>query len=183
MAHSHRWRLVNLVVSNKFSGKRYDPRCLLSAVLDRTPALEQLSLFYMGDDTLAHSWSEDAVLNSFELASKLTSVSVYRTGFSHSKRSSSLGKISLLCQSIDCVALIHVKPILFLCPKLEQANFSCTEDDRDERDGITPAHSQAYTNHKLKNFTLSYSAFDEDDDVSVIAIHNWILPSLEKLSG
>ncbi|KAF8829669.1 hypothetical protein HHX47_DHR2000341 [Lentinula edodes] len=63
------------VVSNDFLRKRYDPRCPLSAIQIWTPALEQLSLFYMGDDsTLADSWSEDAVLDSFELASKLTSI-------------------------------------------------------------------------------------------------------------
>ncbi|KAJ4465055.1 hypothetical protein J3R30DRAFT_2948046 [Lentinula aciculospora] len=132
-----------------------------------------------GDMTLEEARSEDAILNSFESAPNLTSVDICFANRFFPIETFKFPWWNFTSVVIDCVALIHVKPIMVLCPKLEEAIFRCSWDDRDETDGILPERSQLYANNKLRAFSLSYSPFD--DDVSVIFMHTWVIPSLSTL--
>ncbi|KAJ3921583.1 hypothetical protein F5877DRAFT_76085 [Lentinula edodes] len=187
MRHSHRWRSVTLQVKERFCETKIDHYYDLSGISGRIPKLQVLSLCYPALDLSAEKVNiEDTILRPFTSAPKLVSIKLFAQSWDlpaeARSRSFPVEALSftwrrLTSVTINCVALAQVKPILILCPRLEHADFYSPWNEAKETIGIIRARSQLYETDKLKHFSLNPWVHD----ISAIAMHTWILPSLETL--
>ncbi|KAF9067518.1 hypothetical protein BDP27DRAFT_1449042 [Rhodocollybia butyracea] len=173
MAHSRRWRRADFVIDKRFLGTKEDQDSSpISALRDDIPVLEHLRISMDGYLDRGHN-PFNTTFNYFESAPKLSSLDVQFDSIFFTLDSLNFPWQNLISLTITCVGAIQIKPLLSLCPKLEQADFRFYGYPA----VIHSPHSGLFVNTTLKRLTIESS-----EDPSQLCMNSWVLPSLEEVS-